>query len=476
MAIHNIKDSQPYTPIVQPFTYTGDNSKIVNINFDIPTEEAQRRELDEIYGRRNTTSPQNKSVDERMDGNAWYKYPESEKEDSVVFVSKQIGSPDVMFGNYSQGEDRERFPDHKQYIFTTSRHGKMQVMYPNNIVLPVRDNPDLASMYFGKFQTKTCGVTSDGVYIIDYYAIRNLPTDKAGLYEFLDYYANSGIVLNGAKNTLEDVVNAIHSDRRDAYVRIVSFVPKGVFVSSGAVFLRQTGVVIGYGIAGRYIHPYSEEASYMAGKVAKTATNYIEIDIVDNTGNNDYFVSVGNDIVRLDPEKNLSKPNGASLSIYRNDTCVATRQCNLDSINTELGIYKSKEEAVYNGNVIKAKEQLIENRKLDARILESELSFKKVLHSKELENSKFDNDMLRMAAEKENIELDMEKERLKHQLEEFKHINAAIRTAAETRQLLLKSSIDALKHDHEVKKLGYEQNISIAQFMTKIINLGVSFL
>lgn len=475
MAIHDLKNSQPYTPVIQPFSYTGDNSKIVNINFEIPSEAAQRRELDEIYGRSNV-SPQNRPVNERMDGNAWYKYPEDEREDSVMFVSKQIGSPDVMFGSYPQGDDREKFPDHKQYIFATSRHGKMQVMYPNNMVLPVRDNPDLASMYFGKFQTKNCGATSDGIYILDYFAIRNLPTDKASLYEFLNYYLNSGIVLNGAKNTLNEVVNAINTDRRDAYVRIVTFVPRGVFASSGAVFVRQAGVVIGYGIAGKYVHPYSEEASYMANKVAKTATNYVEIDIVDNSGNNDYFVSVGNEIVRLEPQKDLSKPNGASLNIYRDSNCVVSKRCDLSDISSTLGVYRSKDEALYNGDVVKAKEQVIENRKLDARILESELSFKKVLHSKDLEDSKFGNDMLRMAAEKENIELDMEKERLKHQLEEFKHINAAIRMSMETRQLLLKESTDAIKREYEMKKLYMEQGISLTQFVTKIINLGVSLL
>lgn len=72
MAIYDLDNKELHTPIIQPFSYTGDNSKIVNINFDIPTEEAQRRELDELYGRTTNVSPQNQSVHERMNGNAWY--------------------------------------------------------------------------------------------------------------------------------------------------------------------------------------------------------------------------------------------------------------------------------------------------------------------------------------------------------------------------------------------------------------------
>lgn len=415
------------------------------------------------------TYPQNEPVEQRVEKNGWFKHPVEDVANSSVFLRQQTMNPDNIFGRGQYACSVESYPDHKQYIFHTSGHGNMQVMYPNNMVMPVRHNPDLYDVFLNRFETRDFGKENDGVYILDYFNIKTLPNNRAGLENFLSYYNTSGIVYNGNRNILTEITNAI-LEGRDAYIRVITFIPRESFAVYGAIFVRHAGLVVGYGLhALKYIHPYSEEAGYMAGKVSKDVTNYIEIDIIDNKSNDDYYTSIGGKcIVKLEPTKNPGKPDGASLNVYRNQDCILSKKCSIEELKDTLGIYKSKEEALYNGDIVKAKEQIIEERKIDTKVLTANLEYDKVLHSADLENKKFGNDILRETYKQESIRMESEKERLKHDLH-------AIQNVADLRHHIQKQNLDSAhsleKFNMDIEKMRRERDISTIQIGSKLLNL-----
>lgn len=449
--------------ICQPGIFIpGYHKNIEDMNQKELRQEAERILDTKIEDTEWKNSPQNLPVEKRIDPE-WHKHPKEDKDNAKVLIHKPMNGPDGIYGSGQYVSEIQNRPDHRQYIFRTFHDNNIQVMYPNNIIMPIRLNYGPKDTFLTQFITNY-GAGNDGIYILDEFLTSTLRADRVALESFLNYYRNSGVVLNDDRTIIKDLIEIITSGREE-YVRIITFIPQKAFAALGAIYIRHTGLVVGYNLLNcAYIHPHSEEASYVASKVKKDFTNYITIDIINNKSKEDYYISAGKNIIKLESSKNLDKVEGASLNIYRDDACVISERCSLEELENVLGIYKSKEEALYNGDVLKAKEQLIQERKIDAEVLTSKMKYDKILHSSELEDKRFGNDMAREAAKKESIRLEMERERLKHETLNLKY-------TLDLKYDIQKHILDINKIKLDTDKLNRDSIFSTVQTISKLLNL-----
>lgn len=410
-------------------------------------------------------------------------YPNVASGGITIIEEKDIPDSKSLY-EYTNFHSTDEYPDHKRYIIATPTSSEFEVMYPNNIVLPIRIN-NTVQMALGQkaFKDKEGHPTCRGIFIIDHYLMATLPF-HLGMIEvakYLNYFTNSGIVLSEARHIITDIARKYkdRSTMRDAYLRIVTFIPESEFIASSAIFVRHTGLVVGRNLKERSVHPFSIQGGMIAEKTVNRARNYIDISIVDNTNPNAaYYMKVGKKVMELHVERNLEKTEGATVSIDRNSDRIVTMESALDKMSSELGIYRTKEEARYDAESIAIRTQMIEERRLEAQLAHSGNVLEKskidndTLSKKaEIERERYYNDITKLRQENANIHANMQLEELKYKTEVNKYLHAVVKNMMDIGTMDIKYQYELAKAQYDISKLTRSTILEATVFCSKMINL-----
>ena len=351
---------------------------------------------------------------ERWRNHNWFKPPRSDLHHAVKFYNDDTNNEttDLIFTRMSANTSSFiTAPDYKQYIFNTIPNKDMYVMYPNNMVLPIMRHPEMQSRCANYIiQNKVVKqpdwhVLSSGVYIIDYYSLKMMSRNgnyQKEILKYLDYASQHGVVDFDTVTKLKEILSTenTYNPLPGKYLRIITLISGEDICRYNTLFVPHAGVCIGsQDLMDNYIHPSSCQYQHNIKKNISTVKNYIEIDIVDNTTKNDYFIKIGNKVMKLEQERDESKPEKVGISLWKNDKLSQEVYTTLDNIN-ELGIFNSRIQAERDGNAgleieNKAKELEIEKTKLDTQQLTSNNELKTAQYRTEKVDLELQSDIVK---------------------------------------------------------------------------------
>lgn len=359
--------------------------------------------------------------------------------------------------SYTQETDRDyEYPDFKQYVFSTVKH-PLWVMYPNNLVSEIRSKHTIA--YSTKYLDRMCGSGSDGigVFIVNCYYFAYSHHSSSEYKEHLAKRLKGLSIFKNNNAGYQDVINKINSLHTRKYysseqieIRTITFVPYHVIARYYKVFIPSTGLVIGGGfVSDATVHPLSD-MYFDSDKYKSDIKNTIEINVVDNTTTNDYYIRVGKKILKLHKMQDPTKPEGCYINLYSNELLIDTAATQLET-SSKLGIYNNIEDAEYEGNV----EHKLEEMKFQNEL--SKLQFEKEKLSIEIEKLTYEKERLTLERDKLGIVLqknELERERIRF----------------DTKKLSQDKILSEATFDYEIMKMKYELYILQEKRLTNMMN------
>lgn len=414
----------------------------------------------------------------------YYNYEKIYKDYSAPsFLNQEVYTADDIFrdfgfttGAISVHDDiHYASPEHKQYIFTNA-DTECYVMYPNNICTPIRKK----SMYRiteskGMNKMLRSQQPTGYIVVVDYYTINtNSQLGVNYVHNLVEYYRNASNIYPNNLEIKDYITNFLRSTKKGTQllhpvtVRIITKIPLEDVQKYKKLYVPTCGIVLAIGkLHNNFVHPASEQYTEYSKRVWSDVSNHIEIDLVDNGTMNNYYMKVGNEIVKLHPSKNVDRKDGCIVSVYKDQTLVTSKSVELSNIN-EVGAYHTEEEAEYHGNM-----------QLKNETAKLQVDFDKIKLEKEklrVEVQKLAVDKLEIEHRKEklNIELYQLEEKLKHEREKMecekflmreKSIQSFIdyiRKVAEMRAAVIKS-----EHDVKIYSMK-EQDIQSKETTSKV--------
>lgn len=338
-----------------------------------------------------------------------------------------------------------KLSDRQQYVFSTMGPG-LYVMYPNGFASEIRTKPALLNQTdLIKFLSGP-NSTGRGVYIVENMLLhRSYFSSEEFKVSLTNRFKAMNFNINTTKQTanLIDIVNAMTKHRQYVHpfvkFRLVTFIPEKVILEGMRIYNPATGLLIGYGpITDLILHPCNTKYIEKLKEASSTIKNFVEIDIVDNTTDKDYWMKIGNQTVHLVPERDYRRREACYVSISLNEKMMYSDSSTLQDAAKVLGIYNTKEEAEYNGNkdnILKEMEYKIkfdnlqnETLKLNQDIIKLRNDNDKLAIEKQklaleynrllfdFDKLKYDRDKLDIDKFKSEIDYDLTKERYKIEL------------------------------------------------------------
>jgi hypothetical protein len=405
-----------------------------------------------------------------------------------TFVNKETARNDIIFNakplrsNHSidpvpvNDKDYNK-PDHEKYFFSTMGSG-VNVMYPNNMVTPIRSKPSLNG-YITYNELTRFGINrnelSQGIYIVEYYNMYN--DGSANVETIIKYYFEenhidySNDIVAAIREQLSNSINRVIDSM--IKLRIVTYISKQTIDEFHHIYVPSTDVVITRGdIDNRLIHPSSSKYKENIDNNIEINKHSIVIDIIDNEHAKPYFINLGNETLRLFPTRDYTKEEGVSIKVYKGKDLITDRKSHINTMANDLGIYNTQDAAKTNGDITK----LIEIRKLDLEEKKLKLENKKIENDDTKQNKEMimldkrhDHESKMMVQKFEIGQLDIAK---KYTEQEIMLNKASIDMQMSVSKHKMESAISINKNKHEIHKMQIDQGtkaISILSGLTKII-------
>lgn len=389
-------------------------------------------------------------------------------------------------------------PDRKQYVIT-DMHCDVYVMYSNNIVMPVRKLTSISRSLGLKSELMKKHKT--GIYIVEYYKLLGPNNNKQINTKINTYYSKYGNYIYNGKDEILQRIASMDRDEfypglfNERWLRIVTFIPDAMITTHSAVHVPNTGLVVGNAtLCEERLHPSNDKYSHYVKSLVSDAKNFIEIDIIDNVGEGDYYVKVGHQVVKLRSTQDYTQTDKAMYTIYSNKIPVDVREATPSTMQEVLGIYPTPREAELNGDLNKQTEiKKLENEmrkieldkekleyeknklqlELDKMALEIEKLKKekeKLEFEKELEKARYVQEMNKIELKNKTIALDTNKVEMTHQLKILEHNQAVQKIGLDARMILYKWMVDTKAMKMELMARGYKNQLDLDKDAIKLTN------
>jgi hypothetical protein len=302
-------------------------------------------------------------------------------------IVKENENNDVIFSNHSDEHqhitynDQYRSPDYIKYMFTTFTE-ELNAITKTGLIQPVRYNPNFSG-YVGANRLKNMFSRDelDGLVIVEYFTIN--PTSDDSSKHILDYYTTQDNVVydDNIKNDLRVLLYKAKTNRSNCYnkirFRVVTFIPLSVIRNETVVFHEDSDTLVKYGCVDTTIlHPNSRFSKNKIIKDIDTNKTTIVLDIVTDNVRQEYYTKIGNKPIKLKTRYSPTENNGANLKVLHDGLVVLDKHSKLkeSDLKENLGIYKSEEECIYDGDVkLKLEKEKLEHEKNKVKI-EAELT------------------------------------------------------------------------------------------------------
>ena len=438
---------------------------------EVTDEMRARYAYEKKYGRGagQDTAPYPKDISQNVEDYRWYKVPADVSPDVVVYNGTVIDGKEAIFASDEFGADGIGdidAPTKKTFIYTTLPY-PIYVMYPNNLIAPVAYDNSIANRYAGKTRNIKGSNTAQGIYVVE---ITSFAANK-GYTDFyfpglIDFYKNTNIVASENLEIQKDVIDIFTNRHRyDKSSRVVTYIPEYALKDHNVVYVPSLGLCFGSAsILKNYVHPLSRESVYIKTHEIENVNNFISIDIIDNTTKNDYFLKIGKDILKLEPERNTTKPEGVVYKLHKNSEIVDKKFVSLFDAKEKLGVYNTRIECEHDGNVGKQIENAARRIELEDKKLDLEES--------KLVNARYisDNEREKEIVKKQTMEIELTKELAKHEFYKYKlKIGLEMLEAERTDKYLKymadytkymmdvrKQEFDLIKHHYEINKMQFD--------------------
>lgn len=327
---------------------------------------------------------------------------QEQRENDVIFCNNDI--PGIR-ENDIKNDSTYKSPDRQQYVFSTMGN-HLYVLYPNGFASEIREKKALLYQSgLAKF-LKGSHVNGRGVYIVEsmlfhrsYLSNYEFVFGLTERFKSIDFNYNANLL---SQQLLAEVnLLSRHGKYQNINVRfrLVTFIPETAIIEGQRVYHPDSGLVIGYGlISPGVVHPCNSEFLKNNRNAESDIKNFIEIDIVDNTTNNEYWTTIGNKPIRLFPERDYRREDACYINFNINEKMINSKSASLQDAADVLGIYNSKEEAEYNGN----RENML--KEMEYKIRYEGIQNDNIKLHQDIAKLKNDNDKL--AIEKQRLTLD----------------------------------------------------------------------
>lgn len=396
--------------------------------------------------------------------------------------------------------NKHLYPHEQFYYFTTMKDSTLNndilILNHNNIAFPLsrdvdNEKTEILASVLGNIESEYASrkTLDEGIWVVEQIFIPRERRDVAGK---ALAYANYNRYIGGDDDsyrrsiyynakTVAATLKPIDIINECSYYTIY-FIPRKLIVSYENIYVPKFNIFITRTNNLTDIkHPDLRDDDIDTSLIDKpeltTHTN-IKYEIVKYGAVNaceKYYVKTGNSVMPINPIFNADKPEGCYKTVLVNGIAMDKQFCKLEDMAKEFGIYRSEDEALYNGDLSKQ----IELNKLSVDKNKIELEVKKLQSESErinvenerlkLEYRKLEVDHEKISNEKEKLILEKDKlvqESEKIKLENIKLANEAERLKNDSEKIKLefdktklegeKLKVEKEKMEHELKKLEFE--------------------
>lgn len=383
------------------------------------------------------------------------------KSGDIIFCGRDLPAPAQR---EIEGDRDYDDCDRKQYVFSTMDN-PVYVMYPNGYASQIKTKYELLRQrILINFLTNDKNSLGKGVYIVETYAFNRLGNASREFSKSIVERFNS---LNfrcervDGPNFANTVYAIPHMDKAGNFMplktafRVATFIPEELIYEKRRIYNPDSGLVIGFGnITERTQHPCSNRFVEDFKKLKCDGQNFVEIEVIDNHSNQEYWIKVGNKLFKLDPTRDINRAEACHVDLHVNNVTIAKYVSNLEDLH-EHGIYHTKAEAEAEGNLefklkileMENKQQAIENEKM--RLTQ--------------EVTKLQNEKEKLEVEKAKLSLDRYKITIDYKITEQRYKYELTKMVLEVKHV--KDKLTLFKYgailDLMKKKFDMEYNIKI---------------
>lgn len=364
-----------------------------------------------------------------------------------------------------EGDKDYGTPDKKQYVFSTMEN-PTYVMYSNGFASEIRYKPELLRQRcLIDFLTGSKDDLGRGIFIVEYFTYyRSCSAEKEFTRTIVERFntlnftcerTNGDRIASALYNIGHMTKGALYNNAMVTF-RIITYIPEKIVYEKRRIYHPDSGLLVGFGpISERTQHPCNDSFTEEFKKLYCDGQNFVEIEVIDNHSNEEYWIKIGNNLFKLDPTRNTDRAEAGHIDFHVNNATIAKyKSTSLDDLQT-LGIYKSKQEAEAEGNLefklkileMENKQQAIENERIR---LEQEVK-------------KLQNDKERLEVEKAKLSLDRYKINIDYKITEQKYKYELSKMVLEIKHV--KDKLTLFKYgavlDLMKKKFDMEYNIKI---------------
>jgi hypothetical protein len=369
---------------------------------------------------------------------------EKEANDSIF----KDGLPSLNDIHYIKDDMDFKYPGYRMDVFSTIGDGYF-IKYNNNLISPIREKRSLRR----EVEDKKEKMHLDGIFIVERFSLVPL-NNTSCLDEVVRYLLNTSTVINN-KDFSEYLKNKFIIGKRnkvkvknneEVVMRTVTYIPKDKIINN-SLYIDKQNIIISDGIPDKGFHPKTLENHNIDG------LNAVIIDLIDNEGRKEpYFIKVGEDVLPILPRESNTEVSGARLTTRVNGKEFKSKVSWLDNLE-DIGIYDTKDKAVYNGNLdLKLNDEKMKSdlKKLELELEKKELDLKHQQDKINKEKEEFERKVIEEERKrKHEIDKILEEERINREKAFDEKLYQEEKRTRERRESEFKEKVERERLDRE---------------------------
>lgn len=383
-------------------------------------------------------------------------------------------------------------PDRKQFVFTNIDSIGIISMYGNNMITPARFRPSLLGYKTSELVNRLCGKTTKdyrGVFIVEYITIHHYSDTTRYMQNIRSYYEQVTSMMYNREQAkhIEKAVTEASVKGGSRSIRTITYIPQDELFKKQYVYEPMSGILICAGkVTHDVIHPNSLDYKGMSCDIHNINKNTIAVDIVDNNQSGAYYTKVGNKIIPIIPTKDLTKPNGVTITPHINGVRQDYYNCTLEEAASVLGIYRTEQECKIEGDINNRnledklnleKEKLkLENNKLELENNKIILEYRKIEEEKIKMKAERDFYKFKINSEIYKIELDLNINKNKYKIAGIEYEKKLIDESLIIHKYAMEMKLHQIKCVNERNKHMMDKEKHQIDMISKGIGLGSQLL
>lgn len=391
----------------------------------------------------------------------------------VIFDWKKKAKTEIQKLGYNGTELESAHylnPGHLRYFFSnipTEEGGRrLTAINAQNFPIPITNSLDMTQernlnniLRKNMFKDNPTYLPQ-GIYVVDYHNIKlNRAAPIERYVDSLRYITDTENCYSYNKDIQKEIKNHVQfyqppiSNRfsncsdDELRIRVLTFIPKEEFMYISKVYVPLLDIVLVAGdIDETIVNPTSLKFRTGEYDLRIPDFNAIRFEVYDQRLSSDLpdrmYVRCGNDILPVKVNKNAIESK-AMMLVYVNKTVVMTKRCTLEEMGSKFGIFRTKEEAMINGDTVKA------------------IELEKIKH----ERDKLELDKCKLRLEQEKLKL--ENLKIEYQYELINH---------DRFKIMQEKMAMVRKQAHEETVLGLRKDMEVLNYTKQLTDYDLTLL